>query len=165
MRFVAAAAKARQPLRTVESGAHAIFRKTPAAFEKCGSAPYPCTKIYGHTRAGCVRFFCDTVIHETRFCESKNGVRRSSRKGASAFADCGVGSTRNFSQNARSVRKMRERTVPLTKSHTDTPVWVVSVFSAIQGFMKSVLRKKKKNIIDLLQKSVLCNIIMTAYHY
>ena len=41
MGFVAAAAKARQPLRTVESGAHAIFRKTPAAFEKCGSAPSP----------------------------------------------------------------------------------------------------------------------------
>ena len=46
---------------------------------------------------GRVRFFCDTGIHETRFCESKNGVRRSSRKGASAFADGGVGSTRNFS--------------------------------------------------------------------
>ena len=57
MGFVAAAAKARQPLRTVESGAHAIFRKTPAAFEKCGSAPYPCTKIYGHTLTGRVRFF------------------------------------------------------------------------------------------------------------
>ncbi len=38
--------------------------------------------------------------------------------------------------------------------------------TAIQKFMKPVLRKKqKKNIIDLLQKSVLCNIIMTAYHY
>ena len=87
-----------------------------------------CPKRKNHPLCGWIFIYCDTGIHEARFCESKNGLRRSSRKGASAFADCGVGSTRNFSQNARSVRKMRERTVPLTKSHADTPVWVVSVF-------------------------------------
>ena len=53
--------------------------------------------IRTHPNGSCPFFYCDTGIHETRFCESKNGVRRSSRKGASAFADCGVGSTRNFS--------------------------------------------------------------------
>ena len=90
----------------------------------------PLTKSHADTPVWVVSVFfgCDTGIHEARFCESKNVVRRSSRKGASAFADCGVGSTRNFSQNARSVQKMRERTVPRMISHTDTPVWVVSVF-------------------------------------
>ena len=40
---------------------------------------------------------------------------------------------------------MRERTVPLTKSHTDTPVWVVSVFlTAIQKFMKPVFAEKEE---------------------
>lgn len=37
--------------------------------------------------------------------------------------------------------------------------------AAIQKFMKPVFEEKEENIIYLLQKSVLCNIIMTAYHY
>ena len=95
---------------------------------------------------GRVRFFLAVIqgFMKPVFAKQK-WVRRSSRKGASAFADCGVGSTRNFSQNARSVRKMRERTVPLTKSHTDTPEWVVSVFlTAIQKFMKPVFAEKEE---------------------
>lgn len=37
--------------------------------------------------------------------------------------------------------------------------------AAIQGFMKPVFEEKEENIIYLLQKSVLCNIIVTAHLY
>ena len=120
MGFVAAAAKARQPLRTVESGAHAIFRKTPAAFEKCGSAPYPCTKIYGHTRAGRVRFFIAIQgFMKPVFAKAKMGFVETAEKGT--FSDREVGSEQKTSGNRISGRSFTKRTVPLTKSHTDTP--------------------------------------------
>ena len=80
-------------MRRTENGRYLAM---PAGFEAISFSAVQYKN--GHTLTGRVRFFyCDTGIHETRFCESKNGVRRSSRKGASAFADCGVGSTRNFS--------------------------------------------------------------------
>ena len=90
--FVAAAAKARQPLRTVVSEAanttalRLITWKTlfslhttvtrrlieSRAADSAHRTPYD--KPYGHTLTGCVRFFYDTGIHETSFCGKRRKI-------------------------------------------------------------------------------------------
>ena len=49
--------------------------------------------------------------NRTIFAQQKHGSPKQPQRRAAA-ADCVVGSTRDFPLNARSVRKMRERTVP-----------------------------------------------------
>ena len=77
------------------------------------------------------------------FAKAKIGFVETAEKGT--FSDREVGSEQKTSGNRISGRIFAKRTVPLTKSHTDTPERVVSVFlTAIQKFMKPVFAEKEE---------------------
>ena len=76
---------------------------------------------------GRVRFFIAIQgFMKPVFAKAKMGFVETAEKGT--FSDREVGSEQKTSGNRISGRSFAKRTVPRTISHTDTPVWVVSVF-------------------------------------
>ena len=77
---------------------------------------------------GRVRFFLVVIqgFMNPVFAKAKTGFVETAEKGT--FSDREVGSEQKTSGNRISGRSFAKRTVPLTKSHTDTPERVVSVF-------------------------------------
>ena len=106
-------------------------------------------KANGHTQTGVSVFFRLRYGDlRTPFSRSERGSPKQPQRRAAA-ADCVVSSTRDFSPNARSVRKMRERRVPLysknfikAKGHTQTGV---SVFFRLRyGDLRTPLSRSER---------------------
>lgn len=93
---------------------------------------------------GRVRFFCDTGIHETRFCKAKMGSSQQPQRRVSL---CGLWSrehTQFFAKRPQRSKNAGAHRTPDKKSYGHTRAGRVRFFIAIQKFMKPVFAEKEE---------------------